>query len=213
MIRHVQAHDFAALRTAIDLAKEAENEGCLPIAAVVTLDGKIISVGKHGAANEHADQTLHAELEALRNIPNELRPRVNEMTLYTTCEPCIMCTAAIALSGLARVVFGSADSEVGGSHLLDSFATRFIPRLKQVIWSGPLLPRECGKLLEQVQTKLGLNIVPMGLDQPTTTPRHSSASSKGNVFGANKRITAEGKNRPVVTLGGTTEARAKTGAA
>src|SRR3989337_1526337 len=98
----------AFLREAIRLAEEAEKRGNLPIAAVITLDGKVVATGMNSIWRPTIELTRHAEMESLRNVPSHLWWRSREMTLFTTLEPCIMCAGAILLHHLGHLVFGSA---------------------------------------------------------------------------------------------------------
>ncbi|MCZ6501827.1 MAG: nucleoside deaminase [Gammaproteobacteria bacterium] len=95
------------LRHAIDLAINAEQEGNLPIGAVITLNDMMIAEGKNAIWFPEYNQNRHAEIEALRSVPNELWLKSGDMSLYTTLEPCLMCTGAILLHHIGRVVFGA----------------------------------------------------------------------------------------------------------
>jgi tRNA(adenine34) deaminase len=83
--------DLDYLRRAVQLAKEAQSIGNLPIGAVITLDDRIIGAGKNSIWLPHNRPNRHAEIEALESVPNELWFRAANMTLYTTLEPCLMC--------------------------------------------------------------------------------------------------------------------------
>jgi tRNA(adenine34) deaminase len=61
------------------------------------LDGRIIAEGKNAIWFPKFNPNRHAEIEALRNVPEELWKYSRNMTLYTTLEPCLMCTGAILL--------------------------------------------------------------------------------------------------------------------
>lgn len=140
------ANDTAFLREAIRLAVRAEEEGNLPIGAVVTLDGEAIAEGRSRIWVPVFDATRHAEVEALRAVPRDLIDRSREMTLYTTLEPCMMCAGAIFLHRIGRVVFGAED-DYGGLPVHEVELPRyFAKRRSQSRWEGPALAEECDPL-------------------------------------------------------------------
>src|SRR5512143_1653195 len=95
------------LQRAIDLALLAEGEGNLPVGVVIALDGKIVAEGRNAIWVPRFDSTRHAEVEAMRAMPDGLWPLAERMSLYTTLEPCLMCLGAILLHRIGRVVFGA----------------------------------------------------------------------------------------------------------
>ena len=147
----MQKDDFLFLREAIQLAKEAERRGNLPIGAVIVLDGQIIARGMNTIWRPAIELTRHAEMEAFRSLPSHFQDRCAEMTLYTTLEPCLMCAGAILLYQIGRVVFGASDPFGGVACCLDCLP----PYFKQVYlltqWVGPALPEECDPLYFLVQ--------------------------------------------------------------
>lgn len=142
--------DSLFLRRAIELAREAEKRGNLPIGALICLDGAIVSEGMNAIWKPVLDITRHAEMEALRSVTPTLWARSREMTLYTTLEPCMMCAGALLQARLGRVIFGSADP-YGGSRLGQSpLAPYFQEQLLLVEWVGPVLSEACDPLLQRV---------------------------------------------------------------
>ena len=101
------------MRTALDLADAAEQQGEVPVGAVVVHDGRI--VGR--AANSPvalSDPTAHAEILALREAGRTLgNYRLEGATLYVTVEPCAMCAGALVAARLSRLVFGTRDLRFG----------------------------------------------------------------------------------------------------
>lgn len=142
--------DKLFMRRAIELANLAEQEGNLPIGAVIVLDGRIVAEGRNSIWVPRFDATRHAEMEALRAVPQELWPRSEEMSLYTTLEPCLMCFSSILLHRIGRVVLGSSDAYGGASPALQHLPPFFQERLAETEWVGPLMPAECDPLHERL---------------------------------------------------------------
>ncbi len=142
------------LHRAIELAMAAEREGNLPIGAVITLNNKVISEGKNGIWNPTYDGNRHAEIEALRAVPNESWPKSREMTLYTTLEPCLMCTGAILLHHIGRAVFGANDPVGGGMCVFGSMPSYLEHELKRSQWMGPASPGECTELFSRAVERI-----------------------------------------------------------
>jgi len=138
--------DLKFLREAIMQANEASREGNLPIGAVIALDGEIVVRGKNSIWKPVTDLTRHAEMEALRGLPSQLRSRCREMTLYTTLEPCLMCAGAILLHQIGRVVYGATDPNGGVGSCLDALPPYFKHELSRMQWIGPALSSECDPL-------------------------------------------------------------------
>jgi tRNA(adenine34) deaminase len=153
--------DTSYLRRAIELAKEAERNGNLPIGALVCLDRDIVGEGMNSIWRPAVDLTRHAEMEALRSVPERLWSRSREMTLFTTLEPCLMCAAAILLHQIGRLVFGASDPYGGAGVALEGLPPYFREQFTLVDWTGPALPVECDPLytrareLEHARESLG----------------------------------------------------------
>lgn len=139
------------LREAIQLAEEADRRGNLPIGAVIVLNDAVVARGMNSIWTPQRDLTRHAEMEALRAVPAELWPRSREMTLFTTLEPCVMCTGAILLHRIGGLMFGSTDPYGGVGACLRNLPPYFQEQLSLVRWTGPVLPAECGRLSRRVQ--------------------------------------------------------------
>ena len=98
--------DEAMMREAIALAKEARAKGEYPIGSVVALNGKIIGAA-HTAIEALADPTAHGEVLAIRKSAQHLGKRYLEgAVLYSTLEPCPMCTSAAIWAKCEAIVFG-----------------------------------------------------------------------------------------------------------
>ena len=98
---------------ALELAREAEHAGEVPVGAVVVKNGTIIGEG-HNAPRALADPTAHAEMLALRRAAQALgNERLDGCELWVTLEPCAMCAGAIAHARIARLYYGAADPKGG----------------------------------------------------------------------------------------------------
>jgi tRNA(adenine34) deaminase len=98
---------------ALELARDAELAGEVPIGAVVVKDGAIIGEA-HNAPRELADPTAHAEILALRRAATKLgNERLEGCELWVTLEPCAMCAGAITHARIARLYYGAADPKGG----------------------------------------------------------------------------------------------------
>lgn len=105
------------LSAAIAEAEAGLAEGGIPIGAVLVHDGKIIGRG-HNRRVQKKSPTLHGEIDALENA-GRLPARIyRESVLYTTLSPCAMCSGAILLYGIPRVVVGENRTFMGEEDLL-----------------------------------------------------------------------------------------------
>lgn len=103
------------MRRAIELAHKAEQEGEVPVGALLVKDGEIIAEGWNRSIGTH-DATAHAEIEVLRKAGKILENyRLNDTTLYVTLEPCPMCAGALLHSRVKRIVFGAFDKKTGAA--------------------------------------------------------------------------------------------------
>ncbi len=98
---------------ALELAREAGEEGEVPVGAVIVCEGKIIAEGRN---RREADKNAlcHAEIEAIHNACRTLGGwRLWQCELYVTLEPCPMCAGAIINARIPQVVYGAADDKAG----------------------------------------------------------------------------------------------------
>jgi tRNA(adenine34) deaminase len=146
----ISEFDVSFFQRAIRLALEAEKEHNLPIGAVISLDRRIIAEGKNAIWSPQFNPNRHAEIEALRNVPQELWKYSRNMTLYTTLEPCLMCTGAILLHHIGRIMYGSSDDYGGGSLVFGHMPTYFEEEVSRIEWIGPAYPEACDRLFMRV---------------------------------------------------------------
>lgn len=105
--------DMKYMSMAIALAKQAADEGEVPVGAVIVHDGKVIGTGRNRREN-NKNSLAHAEIEAINNACQRLNSwRLSGCTMYVTLEPCPMCAGAIINSRIKRVVYGTQDDKAG----------------------------------------------------------------------------------------------------
>jgi tRNA(adenine34) deaminase len=128
--------DEQFMRRALELAKRAQEEGEVPIGALVALDGDIVGEGWNRPIAA-VDPTAHAEIRALRAAAKKLgNYRLTGANLYVTLEPCDMCIGAMFHARIARVVYGATDPK---KQVLKN----------QVLIQGGVLAQDCGAMLSR----------------------------------------------------------------
>lgn len=105
------------LQATIDEAKKGLAEGGIPIGSVLVHDGKIIGRG-HNKRIQNGSVVLHGEMDALENAGRLPASVYKKSTLYTTLSPCPMCTGAILLYGIPKVIIGENKTFMGSEELL-----------------------------------------------------------------------------------------------
>ena len=132
--------DFLTL--AIEEAERGRDEGGIPIGAVLVHEGRIIGRG-HNRRVQQSSPTLHGEMDALERAGRRRASVYRASTMYTTLSPCAMCTGAILLYGIPRVVVGENSTFMGEEALLRSRGVQV-----EVVQD----PR-CIRLMEQFMTE------------------------------------------------------------
>ncbi len=107
------------LEAAIQEAREGLREGGIPIGSVIVHQGRIIGRG-HNRRVQKRSAILHGEMDAFENAGRQPAATYRECTLYTTLSPCSMCTGAILLYGIPRVIIGENRTFMGEEKLLSS---------------------------------------------------------------------------------------------
>jgi creatinine deaminase len=105
------------MQAAIEEAEQGVAEGGIPIGSVVVHDGVIVGRG-HNRRVQQGSTILHGEMDALERAGRRSASFYKECTLYTTLSPCPMCSGAILLYGIPRVVIGENRSFMGEEKLL-----------------------------------------------------------------------------------------------
>jgi cytosine/creatinine deaminase len=107
------------LQAALDEARQGLREGGIPIGSVLVRDGHILGRG-HNRRQQAGSVVLHAEMDALERAGRQPAAVYRNCTLYTTLSPCAMCSGAILLYGIPRVVVGENRTFRGEEELLRS---------------------------------------------------------------------------------------------
>lgn len=107
------------LLAAIEEAQQGRREGGIPIGSVLVHQGKIIGRG-HNRRVQKGSAVLHGEMDALENAGRLPAKVYRESVIYTTLSPCSMCSGAIVLYGIPRVVVGENTTFMGEEELLRS---------------------------------------------------------------------------------------------
>ena len=148
--------DELFMKQALALAKEAFDEGEVPVGCVIVRNGVIVGRGRNrreGSKNALA----HGEIEAINDACTNLGGwRLWECTLYVTLEPCPMCAGAIVNARIPRVVYGASDGKCGAVRSVCSlFDMKF--NHHPTVESG-VLEEECGALLTEFFQKLRVEL-------------------------------------------------------
>ena len=132
---------------ALALARQAAQEGEVPVGAVVVKDGNVIAMGRNRREGAH-NALAHAEIEALNGACAALGGwRLSGCTLYVTLEPCPMCAGAIINARVDRVVYGADDPKAGScGSMTNLFALPYnhSPQLERGV-----LEEECAAVLKE----------------------------------------------------------------
>ncbi|HJW24962.1 MAG TPA: nucleoside deaminase [Rhodocyclaceae bacterium] len=107
------------MQAAIDEARQGLAEGGIPIGSVIVHRGRIIGRG-HNRRVQQGSAIRHGEMDALENAGRQPASVYRDSVLYTTLSPCAMCSGAILLYGIPRVVIGENRTFLGEEDLLRS---------------------------------------------------------------------------------------------
>ena len=110
-------NDHDLLQLAIEQARIGRDEGGIPIGAVLVVDGEVVGAG-HNRRVQMGSAIRHGETDALENAGRLPATTYARATMYTTLSPCHMCTGAILLYGIKRVVLGENRTFMGAEQLL-----------------------------------------------------------------------------------------------
>ncbi len=133
---------------ALEEARQAYDEGEVPIGAVLSMGSDIIARG-HNRSIALSDPTAHAEILTLREAGEKMgNYRLPGATIYVTLEPCLMCAGAMLQARLARVVFGAFDPKAGA--VVTLYQVLRDERLNHSVEiTGGVLKEACGEILSR----------------------------------------------------------------
>lgn len=135
------------MRIALEEAQKAYDKREVPVGAIVVHKGMIIGRG-HNLRETTQNPTTHAEMIAIEEASAHLKSfRLEDCTMYITLEPCVMCSGAIVLSRVARVVYGASDPKGGTAGSLMNLLEE--PRFNhRVSVTRGILESECSHMLK-----------------------------------------------------------------
>lgn len=107
------------MQAAIEQAQQGLAEGGIPIGSVIVHQGRIIGRG-HNRRVQQGSAIRHGEMDAFENAGRQSAQTYRESVLYTTLSPCAMCSGAILLYGIPRVIVGENQTFMGEEALLRS---------------------------------------------------------------------------------------------
>ena len=144
---NIHKDDQRYMQIAIEQAGIAEENGDVPIGAVIVYNNQIIGKA-YNQREQLKDPTAHAEIIALTQAAAFLESwRLHDCTIYVTLEPCPMCAGALVLARIERLVYGCDDPKTGAIKSLYNIVTD--ERLNHIIdVTSGVLAEECSGLLQ-----------------------------------------------------------------
>lgn len=140
--------DEQFMSAALELARQARDAGEVPVGAVVVREGRVVGAGSNSPIGAN-DPTAHAEMLALREAARAMgNYRLEDVTLYVTLEPCVMCAGALVQARVRRLVFGARDLRFGGVRSKFRLADSELLNHRVEVVEGVLAP-ECMELLQE----------------------------------------------------------------
>ena len=138
--------DEGFMNRAIELAREAQAAGEVPVGALIVRDGEILAEGFNRPISTH-DPTAHAEMVALRAAAARVdNYRLTGTTLYVTLEPCAMCAGAMVHARVARLVYAASDPRAGAAGSVFNVVQNAALNHRLEVVPG-VLAEACGTLL------------------------------------------------------------------
>jgi tRNA(adenine34) deaminase len=140
--------DIQFMRAAIEAARIAQDNGDVPIGAVIVYKNQIIARA-YNQREQLADPTAHAEIIALTQAATAMENwRLNGCTMYVTLEPCPMCAGALVLSRMDRLVYGCDDPKTGACKSLYNIVQDERLNHHLEVTSG-VLAKQCSQQLQE----------------------------------------------------------------
>lgn len=148
-VKHTSVEPTAEywMQRALNLAQRAEQNGEVPVGAVVVMGNEVVGEGWNRPISSH-DPSSHAEINAIRAAAAHLgNYRLTGAELYVTLEPCVMCAGAIIHARITRVVFGAHDPKAGAAgSVFDILSTDKLNHRVEV--SAAVMAPECADILQ-----------------------------------------------------------------
>ncbi|MBL4647435.1 MAG: tRNA adenosine(34) deaminase TadA [Gammaproteobacteria bacterium] len=134
------------MQQALNLAKQAAQQGEVPVGAVVVLNDEVIGKGFNQPISCH-DPTAHAEIIALRDASQHIANyRLIDADLYVTLEPCAMCAGAMIHARIKRVIFGAHDPKSSAKVVFESALTHKLNHT--IACQGGVLQNDCSAIIK-----------------------------------------------------------------
>jgi tRNA(adenine34) deaminase len=146
-VKEYTSTDERCMLIALEAAREAEEQGEVPVGACVVNGDRLISVARNQTRGS-CDPTAHAEMVALREAARAMgNYRLTEAAVYSTIEPCAMCTGALIQARVRRLIYGARDPRAGAveSHFQICNSKHLNHRIEVI--SG-VLEAECSTLIQ-----------------------------------------------------------------
>ena len=154
------------MREALELAREAFDDGEVPVGCVIVRKGEIVGRGRNRRETDKS-ALAHAELEAIADACRNLGGwRLWECDLYVTLEPCPMCAGAIINARIPRVVYGASDKKCGAVRSVCSLFSMEFNHHPKVEYG--ILEEDCAALLTEFFRKLRVEL----RSRPKWTPKN-----------------------------------------
>ncbi len=145
--------DERFIRAALLEAKKAQMQDEVPIGAVAVEEGRVVARA-HNVRERTHDPLGHAETLLLRKLSKKRKSwRMDGVTVYVTCEPCLMCAGALLQARVQRVVFGCADKKAGAMGTLYDVSNDMRLNHRIEVRRG-VLGWECAEIMSEFFKKL-----------------------------------------------------------
>ncbi|MEE1263100.1 nucleoside deaminase [Ruminococcus sp.] len=137
---------------ALEMAKEAYDDGEVPVGAVITRCGEVVATGRNRREKEK-NALLHAEIDAINNACKKLGGwRLWNCEIFVTLEPCPMCAGAILNAHIPQVYFGAYDFKNGACGTITNLFE--MPFNFKPSYTGGIMEQECADLLKSFFKRL-----------------------------------------------------------
>lgn len=146
-MEYTQEEKEMFMREALKEARKSLEKDEIPIGCVIVKEGKIIGRG-HNAREQEQQAILHAEIMAIQEANRQQGNwRLLDCTLFVTIEPCIMCSGAIGLARIPRLVYGATNAKFGGAGSLYDILTDERLNHRVTVETG-ILEEDCASLMQ-----------------------------------------------------------------